>query len=98
MYHTITCKSQWVIYLLECILCNLQYVGKSETSFNITLNNYQKDVRKPKAIQACVHFRKEGHNFIQNAKFTLLKPLTETGNVSKATLKHDPNLRRIFRY
>ena len=25
-----TCKSQWIIYLLECILCNIQYVGKCE--------------------------------------------------------------------
>ena len=32
IYHTITYKSQRIIYLLECILCDLKYVGKSETS------------------------------------------------------------------
>ena len=42
---------------------------------------------KPKAIPACVHFRKEGHNFIQHAKFTLIDHLPEKENVSKATLK-----------
>ena len=35
----------------------------------------------------CVHFRKEGHNFIQHAKFTLIEELTEMENVTKATLK-----------
>ena len=79
--HTITCKSQWIIYLLECILCNIQYVGKSETNFNIRFNNHWKGVRHQKAIPACVQFRKEGHNFIQHAKFTLIEQLTETENV-----------------
>ena len=79
--HTITCKSQWIIYLLECILCNIQYVGKSETNFNIRFNNHWKGVRHQKAIPACVQFRKEGHNFIQHAKFTLIEQLSETENV-----------------
>ena len=74
--HTITCKSQWIFYLLECIVCDIQYVGKSETGFNIRLNNHRKDVSNPKAIPACVHFRKEGHSFIQHAKFTLIEQLT----------------------
>ena len=63
IYHTITCKSQWII----------QYVGKSETSFNIG----------PKATQVCVHFRKEGHNFIQHTKFTLTQQVTETEMLAK---------------
>ena len=66
-------------YLLtKCILCNIQYVGKSETSFNVRLKNHRKDVSNPKAIPTCVHFRKEGHNFIQHVKFTLIDQLTET--------------------
>ena len=80
-------KIQWIIYLLERILWNLQYVGKSETSFSIILSNHRKDVSNPKAIPACVHFRKEGHHSIQHAKFTLIYQLTKTKNVSKATLK-----------
>ena len=50
------------------------------------MNNHQKDVSSPKAIAACIHFKKAGHNFIQHAKFTL-EQLTETKNVTKATLK-----------
>ena len=41
-----TCASSYVIYLMQCILCNKQYVGKAETSFNIRLNNHQNDVKK----------------------------------------------------
>ena len=32
-FHKLTCKSQYVIYLMECILCKIQYVGKSKTPF-----------------------------------------------------------------
>ena len=98
IFHTITCKSQWLIYLLECTLCKLQYIGKSETSFNIRLNNHRKDVNNnnPKAIPACQHFRSEGHNFMKHAKFTLIEELTERNHVSKETLKHRLKKRENF--
>ena len=59
----------------------------TEAAAKINLNIHCKDVNNPKAIPACIHFRKEGHNFIEYAKFTLIKQLNETENVSKATLK-----------
>ena len=43
---------------MECILCNEQYVGKAETSFNIRLSNHRKDVKKVNAIMACIINRK----------------------------------------
>ena len=42
--HNLNCKSKYVIYLLECTKCKMQYVGKAETEFNIRLNNHQKVV------------------------------------------------------
>ena len=42
--HNLDCKSSKVIYLLDCQTCGAQYVGKSETPFNIRLNNHRKDV------------------------------------------------------
>ena len=30
----VTCKSQWIIHLLECVLCHFQHAGKSKTIFN----------------------------------------------------------------
>ena len=47
IYHNLNCKSKYVIYLLECTKCKIQYVGKAETEFNIRLNNHRNDVWKP---------------------------------------------------
>ena len=41
----------------------------------------------PGPIPVCMHFRNEGRNCIQHAKFTLVEQLTETENVSKVILK-----------
>ena len=35
IYHVVNCQSTMVIYIMECNFCNLQYVRKSETVFNI---------------------------------------------------------------
>ena len=86
-FHKLTCKSQYVIYLMECILCKIQYVGQSETPFNLRLNNHRKDVNNPKAIPACNHFKIHGHNFMKHTNFTLIEQLTGISNVSKDTLR-----------
>ena len=44
-------------------------------------------MNNPKPIPACVHFRKEGYNCIQHAKFTVIEQLTKMESISKATLK-----------
>ena len=87
IFHKLPCKSQYVIYLMECILCKIQYVGKSETPFNLRLNNHRKDVYNPKAIPACNHFKIHGHKFMKHAKFTPIEQLAEISNVSKDTLR-----------
>ena len=87
IFHKLTCKSQYVIYLMERILCTVQFVGKPETPFNLRLNNHRKDVNQLKPIPACSHFKIHGHNFMKHAKFTLIEQLTEISNVSKDTLR-----------
>ena len=48
IYHNISCKSNYVIYLLHCLLRRIQYVQKSEAPFHIRLNNnYRKDIKNP---------------------------------------------------
>ena len=69
---------------MECILCNKQYLGKAETSFNIRVNNHRKDVKKFDAI-ACKHFQHESHNFNKHAKFTIIDQLMNTSK-SKESL------------
>ena len=53
------CKTEYTIYLMECIICNLQYASKNETPFKIRLNNHRKDVKNSKAILADKHFKKK---------------------------------------
>ena len=66
---------------MECILCNKQYVGNSETSFNIRLNNHRKDVKRVDAIMACKHFQQESHNFNKHAKFTIIDQFGNTSQI-----------------
>ena len=55
IYHKVNCKSEHVIYLMECTLCNKQYVGKTETAFNIRLSNHRKDTKSQNAILVYRH-------------------------------------------
>ena len=64
-----------------------QYTGKSETVFNLRLNNHRKDVNKRNSLQADQYFRLPGHNFNKHAKFTLIEQLNDT-NIEKELLKH----------
>ena len=72
VFRKLTWKSQYVIYLMECISCKIKYVAKSETPFNLRLNNDKKDVNSSKAIPVCNLFKMRGHNFMKHAKFTLI--------------------------
>ena len=44
IFHQLYCKSSHIIYLLQCLKCQIQYVGKPEIKFSITLNNRRKDI------------------------------------------------------
>ena len=52
IFHQVNCKSDFVIYLLECKKCHIQCAGNAETDFSLRLNNYRKDVCKADAIPA----------------------------------------------
>ena len=78
-----------MIYLMECTLCKIQYVGKAEKPFNIRLNKHRKDANRnnPKPIPASIHFKQAGHNFSKQAKFTLTEQLNNTINTDIDTIK-----------
>ena len=86
IFHNTNCKTEYAIYLMECIICNLQYVRKSETTFNIRLNHHRKDVKDPEAILADKHFSKNGHRFNEHATFTIINRLKNT-NLDKKIFK-----------
>ena len=45
IFHQVTFHSNYVIYLLECVMYKIPYVGKSETSFNVRANNHRKNIK-----------------------------------------------------
>ena len=96
IFHTINCKSNFIIYLMECKLCKLQYVGKAETAFNIRLNNHRKDIKDPKAIPADKHFNQPQHSFNNHAKFILIEQLQNIDKTSTETLKDRLKKRESF--
>ena len=58
---------------MECTLCRIQCIGKSETQFNLRLNNHRKDVGRQNARIVDQHFKLPGHNFKQHSKFILIE-------------------------
>ena len=63
------------MYLLQCRICQLQYVGKNETSFNVHLNSHRKDAKSQTSILACKYFNEQNHNFQQQPEFTLIEQI-----------------------
>ena len=78
IFHNTNCRSDYVVYLLECRKCKIQYVGKTETPFNVRLNNHRIGANKQKedTIPAARHFS-QGHNFNQDAKFTIIEQIKD---------------------
>ena len=65
----------------------IQYVGKSEKSFNIRLNNHRKDIKTPNAIEACRHFNNNEHTFSKHGKFIIIEQLRNINTIPTETLK-----------
>ena len=86
IFHNTNCKTEYATYLTEFTICNLQYVGKKETPFNIRLNNHRKDVEDTKVILAGKHFHKNGYRFNEHARLTIIDRLTNT-NLDKEILR-----------
>ena len=93
IFHNLRCKSENLIYLLQCRICQLPYVHKSETPFNIHLNNDRKDAKSQASILACKHFNEQNHNFQQHAEFTLIEQIKKqtTAEETRIILKRRKN-------
>ena len=87
IYHRVNCKSSFVIYLLECYICNIQYFGKSETPFNIRLHKHRKDVKNPNVIPACKYFNRHDQCFHNHGKVIIIEQPRNICAASSETLK-----------
>ena len=84
--HNLDSKSK-VICPLDCQKCDTRYVGKSETPFNIRLNNHRKDVNNTEAtLSVSKHFREANHSFNRDAKFTLIEKINNH-NISQKDMR-----------
>ena len=79
IYHNSNCRSRFVIYLMECRKCKIQYVGKTTTQFNIRLNKHRSDSFHPNTdtIPADLHFSNNNHNFTNDAAFTIIEQIQD---------------------
>ena len=68
-------------------MCKIQYVGKSETSYNIRLNNHRNYIKKPNAIEACKHFNSNEHTFSKYGKLIIIEQLRNINTTPTETLK-----------
>ena len=78
IFHQLNCKGSHLIYLLQCRICQLQYIGKGETSFNIRLYNHRKDSKNKNPILPWKPFQNSNQNFQRDAKFALIEQITKT--------------------
>ena len=82
VFFNLNCKSEYVIYLMEMILCKTQYHGKVETAFNLWLNNHRNDTKKPDLILAYKHCQQQG-NFHKHVKIIIIHKLEKSRNSNK---------------
>ena len=79
--------------MLQCRICKLQYIGKSEIPFNIHLNNHRKDAKSQASILAFKHFSEQNHKYQQHAEFTLIEQIKKqtTTEETRTLLKRREN-------
>ena len=81
--YSFNCDSSNVVYLLECTVCGVQYVGSTCTPFRLRFNNYKACSRKftsgasvPQA-EFFRHFTEEGHHgFLKDISVKIIDRLT----------------------
>ena len=76
LFHTVNCQSTFVIYIIECRICRLQYVGKSETTFNMRLDNHRNHIKR--GVNSCElseHFlhNSRSHEFGKDVTITIIE-------------------------
>ena len=62
IYCTVTCKTENIIYLLECGICGLQYVGQTRRQLRLRLNNHRSNAKLKLPCSLSRHLSSRGHN------------------------------------
>jgi hypothetical protein len=67
------CQSTYVIYLITCAECNIQYVGQTSTTLNSRMSSHRHDIRHQLDKPVSKHFSNDNsrHN-IRNMQITVI--------------------------
>ena len=95
IFHQVTCKNDFVICLLECKECHIQYVGKAETDSNLSLKSHRKGVYKANATPASRHFVMKVHIFNRGGSFIIIEEIRKN-TLSRETKKNLLKQREYF--
>ena len=90
------CKSSFIIYLPECYICKIVYIGKSEIPVFIRPNNHRKDIKNYSTISACKHFNKHDHGINNHRKLIVIVQLRNITTTSTDVLKERVKQQRNF--
>ena len=81
--YSFNCNSSNVVYLLECTVCDVQYVGSTCTPFRLRFNDYKACSRKfnlgasVPQVEFFRHFTEEGHHvFLKDISVKVIDRLT----------------------
>ena len=62
IFFIVNCKSANIIYILECSVCGLQYIGESKHPFHKRMNGHRSDLTKKQFLPVCQHFGLSDHS------------------------------------
>ena len=62
IFCNVNCKTPNVVYLLDCHVCGLQYVGESVQPFNKRMNGHRSDLTKKTLLPVSQHFVSPGNS------------------------------------
>lgn len=66
------CDSSNLVYLLECGVCNMQYIGQTDTAFRLRFNNHRSHTKTLPNLPLSRHLATQKHSF-DDIKVTLLQ-------------------------
>ena len=88
--HRLDCNSRNVVYLINCKVCGLQYVGSTTTKFRLRLNNHKGRLRAHSKMSAAnkdkddtfyKHFHSDEHHGLPDIEVHLIDKVNAKDNL-----------------
>ncbi|KAK6172572.1 hypothetical protein SNE40_016201 [Patella caerulea] len=79
------CNTKFIIYLITCKNCRIQYVGQSGNSLRVRLYGHNNDIKKFNDTPVAKHFNTTGHQF-------QVQIVTKTSRNTNVRLRHEESI------